>query len=371
MSLQRTPLYQLCINAGCRTAPFAGWEMPIQFSGLVKEHEAVRNQAGLFDISHMGVIELVGENVKDELQRLVPTDLHRIGEGEACYTLLLNQSGGIIDDLIIYDLGNCQDNKQALLLVINAGCTENDITWLRKNLESKNIEILDKKQGGVLLALQGPKAQKLLENFSNETLTNLPPFGHRKIALNIKPNYKSSVTLVARTGYTGEDGFELLMPAELGQYFWNKMINNGVIPCGLGARDTLRMEAGMHLYGNDMNAETTPFEAGLGWLVHLEMPSNFIGRDVLEKQAKEGVKKRLIGLQLEGRAIARKGYKVFDQNILIGQVTSGTWSPTLGKAIALAYVPIEHSKLGSKLFVEVRNKKYPATIVKKAFYRKR
>ncbi len=349
-------------------SPFAGWEMPIQFSGLVNEHLAVRQSAGVFDISHMGVLQIKGKNPKNALQALVPTDLNRIGPQEACYTLLLNEKGGIIDDLIIYDLGTNNEKEGKVLVVINAACYSNDINWLQKHLHQKGIQITDAKKNGVLLAVQGPKTQEILESHFDVSLKNLPSFGHRQIQLNSKELQQAAGSVfIARTGYTGEDGFELLLTAEAGQLLWKKLINQGVMPCGLGARNTLRLEAGMHLYGNDMNVETTPFEAGLGWLVHLEMPSNFIGRDVLEKQAKEGINRRLIGLKLEGRAIARAGYPVVHENKPIGKITSGTWSPSLNEAIALAYVPVECSKIGNKLLVEIRNKQYPATVVKKAF----
>ena len=361
MELKRTPLYELFLKEAGKIVPFAGWEMPIQFSGLINEHQAVRQHAGIFDISHMGVLQLEGHNLKDALQKLVPTDLNRIGPQEACYTVLLNEEAGVIDDLIIYELGKNNQNEQRLLIVLNAACYSTDLEWLQKHLKKEGINISDAKNDGVLLAIQGPKAQEILESQCDESLNSLPPFGHRQIKI------ENEDIFIARTGYTGEDGFELLLPAETGKLFWQRLIQLGVTPCGLGARDTLRLEAGMHLYGNDMNTKTTPFEAGLGWLVHLEMPSNFIGKNILEQQAKEGVKQRLIGLKLEGRAIARQGYQVFHKNKPIGTITSGTWSPSLNEAIALAYVPIEYSKIGTQLLVEIRGKQYPATVEKKAF----
>ncbi len=370
MELKQSPLYQLCRNEGCRVVPFAGWEMPIQFSGLLKEHHAVRHEAGLFDISHMGVLRLEGSNPKAVLQKLVPSDLNRIGPGEACYTVLLNKEGGIIDDLIVYDLGANNEKKETLLIVINAACYSNDINWLQQHISPSNIHISDAKKDGVLLALQGPKSQEILENYCKESLGNLPHFGHRQIQLKGIKQADSYPLFIARTGYTGEDGFELLLTGEQGKILWQKLINEGIIPCGLGARDTLRLEAGMHLYGNDLDSTTTPFEAGLGWIVHLEMLEQFIGRDVLEKQAKEGLNQRLVSLKLQGRAIARKGHKAFFQDKLIGRITSGSWSPTLNEAIALAYVPTEYSKVGNELLIEIREKKYPAKIIKKPFYRK-
>lgn len=348
--------------------PFAGWEMPVQFSGLVNEHEAVRKKAGLFDISHMGVLLLQGINAKAALQTLVPSDLYRIGPGEACYSVLLNHDGGILDDLIVYDLGIDEKKLEKLMVVINASCTKADTSWLKTHLEPRNIEIFNAKNNGILLALQGPESMGLLERLIGESLENLPRFGHRQIKDN---NHNVSEPIfIARTGYTGEEGFEILLSQEAGKNLWSQLIQEGVTPCGLGARDTLRLEAGMHLYGNDMDSKTSPFEAGLGWLVHLEMPSEFIGRAALEQQAEEGIGRRLVGLKLKGRAIARPGYPVIHEKAQVGTITSGTWSPSLSEAIAMAYVPIELSKKGTALSVEIRGINYPATIVKRPFYRR-
>ena len=351
--------------------PFAGWEMAVQFAGLVAEHQAVRSSCGVFDISHMGVITLRGADPKDALQALVPTDLFRIGPGEACYTVLLNAAGGIRDDLIVYDRG--QRNGQAeLLLVINAACADADIAWLRSQLEPAGITITDRKGDGVLLALQGPEAINRLEALSGASLSGLPRFGHRDLSLNgtAQGAAAGAQAFVGRTGYTGEDGCELLLDRAAGLALWQQLLGEGVTPCGLGARDTLRLEAAMHLYGQEMDASTTPLEAGLGWLVHLEMPKPFIGREVLERQTAEGVGKRLVGLKLQGRAIARHGYPVLLNDQVVGEVTSGTWSPSLGEAIALAYVPPAAAKLGTELAVQIRGKSEPAVVVKRPFYRR-
>ena len=368
MELQRTPLYKTCIENGGRMVDFAGWSLPVQFSGLKNEHFAVRNNAGMFDISHMGVFLLKGSRTKDFLQKIVPTDLYRIGPGEACYTVLTNKQGGIIDDLIVYDLG-FENNSHNILIVINAACNDSDLEWLEKFLPSSEIEISNAKDNKIFISLQGPQAGSLIEKLIHSSINELPRFGHKTIELKDK---KSESIFIARTGYTGEDGFELLLETKTGITLWNEFINAGVVPCGLGARDTLRLEAGMHLYGHDMNNETTPFEAGLGWLVHLEMPTTFIGRESLENQAKQGIKYRLINLKLEDRAVPRTGYKVFnnDNEQVIGQITSGTWSPTLEAGIAMAYVPVEFSKIGTMLSVEIRGKQYPAQIVQKPFYRR-
>ena len=351
--------------------PFAGWEMAVQFAGLVAEHQAVRSSCGVFDISHMGVVTLRGDGPKDALQALVPTDLFRIGPGEACYTVLLNAAGGIRDDLIVYDRGQ-RDGQAELLLVINAACAEADTAWLCSQLEPAGITITDRKGDGVLLALQGPEAMTRLEALSGASLSGLPRFGHRDLSLNgtAQGAAAGAQAFVGRTGYTGEDGCELLLDRAAGLALWQQLLGEGVTPCGLGARDTLRLEAAMHLYGQEMDASTTPLEAGLGWLVHLEMPKPFIGREVLERQTAEGVGKRLVGLKLQGRAIARHGYPVLLNDQVVGEVTSGTWSPSLGEAIALAYVPPAAAKLGTELAVQIRGKSEPAVVVKRPFYRR-
>ncbi|MFM7362241.1 MAG: glycine cleavage system aminomethyltransferase GcvT [Cyanobium sp.] len=372
-SLARTPLFEAARAAGGRMVPFAGWEMAVQFAGLVQEHQAVRSRCGVFDISHMGVLTLRGDGVKDAMQALVPSDLFRIGPGEACYTVLLNDAGGIRDDLIVYDRGRVTPEggreTDELLLVINAACAEADTAWIRSQLEPRGITVSDRKAGGVLLALQGPEAPARLEALSGADLAGLPRFGHRDLTLR-GGVLEGTPVFVARTGYTGEDGFELLLEREAGVALWERLLAEGVAPCGLGARDTLRLEAAMHLYGNDMDAATTPLEASLGWLVHLEMPADFIGRAALERQTAEGVGKRLVGLKLQGRAIARHGYPVLRDGQVVGEVTSGTWSPSLAEAIALAYVPAELAKSGTELAVEIRGRAEPAQVVKRPFYRR-
>jgi aminomethyltransferase len=338
----------------------------------------VRSGCGLFDISHMGVLRLRGDGAKDALQALVPSDLFRIGPGEACYTVLLTEAGGIRDDLIVYDQGRVAGEPapgaetDGLLLVINAACAEADTAWIRSQLEPRAIAVSDHKGDGVLLALQGPEALPRLEALAGVSLAGLPRFGHRQLRLagSATGAAAGAELFVGRTGYTGEDGFELLLGRQAGLALWQQLLDEGVVPCGLGARDSLRLEAAMALYGNELDATTTPLEAGLGWLVHLEMPKPFIGREVLERQSAEGVARKLVGLKLQGRAIARHGYPVLHQGQRVGVVTSGSWSPTLGEAIALAYVPSEVAKLGSELAVEIRGKAAPAQVVKRPFYRR-
>jgi aminomethyltransferase len=369
-TLHQTPLHQAAIAAGGRMVPFAGWSMAVQFAGLVAEHQAVRSACGVFDISHMGVLELRGEGVKDAMQALVPSDLFRIGPGEACYTVLLNDAGGIRDDLIVYDRGRRgAPETDELVLVINAACAAADTAWIRSQLEPRGITVRDRKGDGVLLALQGPEAPARLAALSGADLSGLPRFGHRDLSLR-GGSLEGAPVFAARTGYTGEDGFELLLDREAGLALWEQLLAEGVTPCGLGARDTLRLEAAMHLYGNDMDAGTTPLEASLGWLVHLEMPAAFVGRGALERQSAEGVGRKLVGLKLQGRAIARHGYPVLHDGAVVGEITSGSWSPTLAEAIALAYVPAGLAKVGTELAVEIRGKAEPARVVKRPFYRR-
>tara|TARA_Y100001968_G_scaffold86727_1_gene77723 strand:- start:35 stop:1099 length:1065 start_codon:yes stop_codon:yes gene_type:complete len=350
--------------------PFANWEMPVSFAGLIEEHNAVRKNVGMFDISHMGVIQLKGKNIKSSLQNLIPSDVFRIGPGEACYTVFLKENGGIQDDLIIYDQGILDTQEESVVLVINAARKDSDIAWLSSNLSKKEIKISEFMPEGALIAIQGPESIRTFEKILKEPLSDLPRFGHRTISSNPNMVNSQESIFIARTGYTGEEGFEFLSSSETAQSIWKKLIESGVTPCGLGARDTLRLEASMHLYGNDINLDTTPFEAGLGWLVHLEMPHDFIGRRALEKQAEEGTQKKLVGIKVQGKGIARKDYPVLYNSETVGKVTSGTWSPTLKEPIALAYVPSEIAKVKTQLEVEIRGKKHPAIVVKRPFYRK-
>ena len=352
--LKKTALHQSALDSGGKMVPFSGWEMPVQFEGLIKEHKTVRESCGMFDISHMGSLRLIGENVKDKLQYLVPTDLDRLTVGKACYSVLMNDEGGIRDDLIIYDRG---DNE--VVVVINACCLESDTEWIKSQLEP-DIEVIDYKKDGVFLAVQGKDAIDILEK-SLDVKFNLPTrFSHQVI------NIFDDEAFVARTGYTGEDGVEILIPKDSGIKLWDVLLENGVAPCGLGCRDTLRLEAGMHLYGSEMNTTTTPYEASLGWIVNSKKP--YIGQEVLEQQKEKGVDKKLVAITLTKRNIARHDYPVMDGEDVIGKVTSGTWSPSLSIPIALAYVPTELSKVGDKVYIKIRGKLEEATVVKKPFY---
>jgi aminomethyltransferase len=362
-SLLRTPLYQLALEQKARLTAFSGWEMPVQYTGITTEHQAVRTAAGMFDISHMGKFAFQGKQLIEQLQPLVPSDLSRLQPGQAQYTVLLNAKGGIIDDIIFYYQGEDAAGEQRGVMIVNAATRSRDKAWVFAQIESAEIDFLDLSTEKVLIAVQGLQAAAYLQPFVQEDLTPVKAFGHLEATVLGQPAF------IARTGYTGEDGFEVMVDPDVGVELWRSLFLAGVVPCGLGARDTLRLEAAMALYGQDINETTTPLEAGLGWVVHLDSNGDFIGRSVLEQQKAAGVEKRLVGLEMQGRHIARHGYPVMYEGQSVGEVTSGTLSPTLGKAIALAYVPTQLSKIGRQLEVEIRGKNYPAVVVKKPFYR--
>ncbi|TVQ08316.1 MAG: glycine cleavage system aminomethyltransferase GcvT [Leptolyngbya sp. DLM2.Bin27] len=363
MSLLQTPLYFACIDQGARMTEFAGWSMPVQFSGIKQEHQAVRDRAGLFDISHMGKFTLTGPGVIAALQRLVPSNLERLTPGLAQYTVLLNPQGGIIDDLIVYLKSPPGAALETVTLIVNAATTAKDKTWIVEHLAGTGIELVDESRDRALISIQGPAAAAILQAHTALDLSQLGRFAHRDTQVLGQPAW------VARTGYTGEDGFEIMAAPATAQALWTTLTADGVTPCGLGARDTLRLEAAMALYGQDIDDTTSPLETGLGWLVHLDEQGEFVGRSVLEQQKTTGVNRRLVGLTMAGRHIARHGYPVLHQGAIVGTVTSGTLSPTLNVPIALALVAAPLAKVGQALEVEVRGEGKPATVVKRPFYR--
>ncbi len=363
-TLAQTPLYELAVELKARLTSFGGWEMPVQFTGISREHEAVRNAAGMFDISHMGKFTLQGKSVISQLQGLVPSDLSRLQPGQAQYTVLLNERAGIIDDIIVYYQGkDSTTGIEKAVIIVNAATTGKDKAWLLQKLDVEKVNFQDLSREKVLIAVQGPKASSILQQFVSADLTPVKAFGHLDATIFGKPAF------LARTGYTGEDGFEVMVDPDVGVELWQNLIKAGVIPCGLGARDTLRLEAAMALYGQDIDDNTTPLEAGLGWLVHLDSKGDFIGRSILEQQKADGVQRRLVGLQMQGRNIARHGYQILSAGKVVGEVTSGTLSLTLGYPISLGYVPTELASVGQQLEVEIRGKVYPAVVVKRPFYR--
>lgn len=368
-TLARTPLYESLTQLNAKMTNFAGWEMPVQFTGINSEHQAVRTAAGIFDISHMGKFSFKGKNIIERLQPLVSSDISRLQPGEAQYTVLLNAGGGILDDIIFYYQGEDENGYQRGIAIVNACTKSRDKAWLLAHLESSTVNELtqlpmqDLSNEKVLMAIQGPSAVNKLQPFVEADLSAVKAFGHLEAPVLGKTSF------IARTGYTGEDGFEVMVDKQTGVELWRALLKSGVTPCGLGCRDTLRLEAAMVLYGQDIDETTTPLEAGLGWVVHFDSKGDFIGRAALETQKLKGVKRKLVGLKMQGRHIARHGYAIIYQGSQVGKVTSGAPSPTLGYPIALAYVPTELANIGQQLEIEIRGKLYPAEVVKKPFYR--
>ena len=368
MDLLKSPLYSKYIQSNAKLVNFAGWEMPISFSGLINEHESVRTSAGFFDISHMGVISIKGINPKEYIQKFFPTNLYSFSEGQGLYTLMLNEKGGIIDDLIIYDLGQKKGDISEIYLIVNASRYQVDFSWIKSKLNTKEISISNAKKDKALIALQGKNSFQLFEEWIQSSILHIPYFGcEYKIFQHISNKEK---IFFSKTGYTGEDGLEILLNSKAAINLWDFLVSKNIKPCGLGARDTLRLEAGMHLYGQDLDEETTPYEAGLGWLVHLENNHDFFGRDILEEQSRLGIQKKLVGLSIEGKAIGRKGCEIFKGEENIGIITSGSWSPTKQKAIAFAYINSSHAYLNNEVEILIRGKKFKGYITKRAFYKK-
>ena len=353
--MRYSPLRE-CYQNEAKLTEFAGWMLPAQFSGLALEHEAVRQRAGLFDISHMGQIELRGSAVWKYLNALVPTDILHLPPGQARYTVLLNAAGGIIDDLIVY----AHDREHATVIV-NAACTAKNVAWLRQHLPP---EVAIEPVSQALLAVQGPQATAMVQTLTSDALATIPRFGHGTVST------AWGRVWVARTGYTGEDGWEMRAAPAVGQALWRALVAAGVTPCGLVARDVLRLEAGLHLYGQDMDETVTPLEAGLGWLVAWDK-GDFLGRSALLAQKTQGVARRLVGLVGTGRRIFRPGYPVQAQGQTVGRITSGTLSLSLGRPIALAYVAVPWTPLGTPLTVQVREQALPVTVVNRTFYSRR
>lgn len=365
---RRTPLYPLYDEQpNVRCIDFAGWELPVQFAGIVKEHDAVRHAAGLFDVSHMGRLIVTGLFAETFLQQLTTNDVTALKDGRAQYSLLCSPAGGILDDLLVYRLSADQ-----YMLVVNAANTASDLEWLREHLIG-DVTIEDRTEATALIALQGPNAEEILAQAaagSANAITSLAPF-HFKSDVRIG----SAAVLVSRTGYTGEDGFELYTGAEDAPALWRELLqaggNAGLQPAGLGARDTLRLEARLPLHGHELSASITPLEAGLRAFVKLDKGS-FIGRKALLTQLADGGPfRRLVGIELPERGIPRSGCEVYTNGgVRAGYVTSGTHSPTLKRNIGLALISAEYAELGTPLFVDVRGTQHKAVVVPTPFYRR-
>ena len=358
--MQKTALNNRHRAIGAKMTDFHGWEMPIYYTSIIEEHEAVRQVLGIFDISHMGQVLIGGPDAVWTLNRLMVSEISQVGEGRACYTLMLNESGGVLDDLIVYRIG-----EESYLLIVNCGNRKSDVEWLMAHREG-NTTINDISQGRSILAVQGPLACRLLEQVLDARVTSLGRFEIAPIRT------MGPEACIARTGYTGGDGFELFLADHHAQKLWDTVLTAakafGGLPVGLGARDTLRIEAGLRLYGSDMDTTTTPYEADLGWTVAINKP-DFIGKDVLLKQKRAGVSRKFIGVEFSEGPVPRAGYELLADGRRVGAVTSGTFSPTLNRPLGMGYVEGAFAKLGTTLSVSVRNKPYAGTVVKLPFWK--
>ncbi len=358
---RRTPLYDEHLAAGAKMVEFAGWEMPVQYAGVIEEHRAVRGTAGLFDVSHMGEIRVSGRGAVALLQGLTPNDVFRLAPGRAQYSGLLTDAGTYVDDLLVYRLG-----AEEFLVVVNAANTAADHAWMqgRASGEAELAEVTDE---WALLALQGPRAARILQRLAGTDLSVIRYYRF------IEGTLDSASAIISRTGYTGEDGFEIFVRPEDAAALWRRLLEvgapDGLVPAGLGARDTLRLEAAMALYGHEIDRCTTPFEAGLDWVVKLDK-GDFVGRGALAEQRRAGVARKLVGFEVAGRGIARQGHAVVVDGRAVGQVTSGTWSPTFARALGMAYVPAELASPGLRVELDIRGKRVEATLVGLPFYRR-
>jgi len=360
----KTPLYEEHLAAGGRMVEFAGFELPTHYTSLTEEHHAVRKRAGLFDVSHMGEITIRGPAALEFIQLVSCNDHQKMTVGRAQYTGIMYPEGTFVDDTLVHKMADDE-----YLLVVNAANRHKDVAYLTELADDiDGVEVIDLSDDYAQIAIQGPLAEEILQPLTPEKL------GELKYYRFIEGGVAGTAAIIARTGYTGEDGFELYVEPSAAPGLWQAILDRGqphdLLPAGLGARDTLRFEAGMSLYGNDIDHTTTPLEAGLGWIVKLKK-GDFIGRDVLEHQKEEGLERKLVGFELHERGIARHGYPVLlaeDDAEPVGQVTSGTQSPTLGRALGMTYLPIEATEVGSDFFVQIRNRTAPARVVELPFY---
>jgi aminomethyltransferase len=363
-NLKRTPLFDRHVALGARVVEFGGWEMPVQYSGIVDEHNAVRNAAGLFDISHMGEVEVKGRDALAFLQHVATQDVATIHEGMSNYALLCRPDGGIVDDIFIYHL------PDGYMVVVNASNIEKDFAWLLDNMSGFDVELTNISDRASMLALQGPLAETILSKATDIDVASVPFHGVTTGML-----LGDIPALIARTGYTGEDGFELFVDDDNAERLWDGLLElgqaDGLKPCGLGARDSLRFEACLALYGHEIADDTNPYEAKLGWVVKLDK-GDFVGRDTLQQIKQAGVQRKLAGFELVGRGIARGGYAIRSmEGERIGEVTTGMPSPTLGKNLGLGYLPTALSTEGSEFDIIVRDRPVRARVVKTPFYKPR
>jgi aminomethyltransferase len=358
--LKRTPLFDEHVRLGGKIVPFAGFEMPVHYAGgITAEHRAVRESAGLFDVSHMGEFFVTGPEALELVQRISVNDAGRMEVGQAQYSAMCLESGMVVDDLLVYRFTN------RYMLVVNAANLEKDLTWIRSSAEGLDVEVRDASSETALLALQGPVARDILRPLVDLDLDEVRYYRF------VEGTAGGVSAVVSATGYTGEDGFELYVPSDAAVGLWRRILDAGgerVTPAGLGARDSLRLEMGYPLYGNDLDEEHTVLEAGLGWITKLDK-GPFVGREALRRQKEAGLERKLVGLRVDERGFPRPGYPILSKGIEVGAVTSGTVSPSLGHGIALGYVPIPLAEEGTQLEIDARGRMLGATVVRPPFYR--
>ena len=358
-NLKVTPLIEIHKELGAKLVPFAGWNMPIQFAGVLGEHNCVREKVGLFDVSHMGEVEVEGGGAKNFLQYLLSNDLDKMSDGSILYSLMCYENGGVVDDLLVHRF-----SENHYFLCVNASNSDKDYQWIVKNSTSFDVNVKNISSETSQLALQGPNAVNVLQPLCDVSLNDLSYYNFKKGRVN---NVES---IISRTGYTGEDGFELYITPEKVSEVYRSLINEGqpygIQPIGLGARDTLRMEMGYSLYGNEINDKPTPLDAGLGWVIKFNK-GEFLGREHLLKQKEQGLQRKLVGVKLLTRGVPRSHYQVFKNGKSAGEVTSGTFSPTCKTGIGLCYVSKEYADIGSHLEVQIRNQLVAAEVVKLPF----
>lgn len=361
--LKRTALYDIHAARGARFVPFAGYEMPVQYEGVMAEHKAVRENAGLFDVSHMGEVIVEGSDALAGLQRIVTNDLSKLGDGDAQYTVMCQEDGGIVDDLIVY-----RESEDRFFICVNASRREQDFDHMLEGLRGLDCAASDVSDEYAQIALQGPKAAAIMAAVSEIDLAEMKPFSWRDTTVAGVENVR-----VAKTGYTGEDGVEFYLAPASAAKLWEALEEagkeHGIASCGLGARDTLRLEMKYALYGNDIDHTTNPYEAGLGWVVKLKK-GEFCGSAALTAVKADGPKRKLVGFKMKDRGIARPGYEIVSNGEVVGKVTSGSHSPSLGESIGLAYVPRELSSVGSEFEIVIRKKTIAAVVVKTPFYKR-
>lgn len=370
--MKRTSLYETHVAAGATLVPFAGWEMPVSYAGTVAEVAATRTSAGLFDVSHMGEVTVKGVGAFDFVQSVTTNDVSKLAPARAQYSMLLNKDGGVIDDIIVYNLG-----YDVYLIILNAGCKDKDWAWLQSQAEIRSEVLLtDLSDEKALIAVQGPSAVKLASGIINKHASSGAPnphYAYSGVDLETMPRFSfagkslsGTPLLISRTGYTGEDGFEIVCDWDIAPYLWQLLTEAGAISCGLGARDVLRLEAAYPLYGHELDSDHTPSSSGTGWAVKMKK-GDFIGRAALQENTPM---QQLVGLQMDARAIPREHYAVSNaEGRIIGETTSGTWSPTIKAGIAMARVDLGMAAPGTPVFVDIRGRQAPATVTNLPFYR--